>query len=323
MSIQTRPEPGQAPSPWNGRRRKLLLCLLGACALTAAVVLQKAWDLYHADPLALAERTSGFSKLPFWWLAQRAPRYAGKTLDEWLERYGPNFGTEGPPAADKAFLAMGERAVPAVLLAGTDPPQWKVEVNGWLYKCGLQVRLKCTDAEVRRRQIRRAFHALRNEPGTYWALASMYVTASGPHAQWFQCSAVSAMGWLGERNEARLIPFLLVASRNTNDDVRRSSFLALKGRTAKPDATIPLLTRALEDPNLYVRATAASDLEEFGPRAVLALPALARLQEKATCALVSDSVSHAISAISRPPAEAGVNTRVGGLAGDPKGKSAQ
>src|SRR5439155_7252537 len=73
------------------------------------------------------------------------------------------------------------------------------------------------------------------------------------------------------------IPFLVRASRSTNEIVRNNAIYALSQVHADPLLVVPALIAALQDSVPNVRANAARSLAGFGKDAEIAVPALLQL----------------------------------------------
>jgi HEAT repeat protein len=90
------------------------------------------------------------------------------------------------------------------------------------------------------------------------------------------------------------VPSLLQWATNSDEAVRHHAIWALGMIRADPTRVVPLLTSALNDPSIDVRDFAAWALEEFGPQASAATPALLDFlnasHEYRTMALVTNAL---------------------------------
>ncbi|MGO8928118.1 MAG: HEAT repeat domain-containing protein [Limisphaerales bacterium] len=90
-------------------------------------------------------------------------------------------------------------------------------------------------------------------------------------------SAVGALANIGSTAKEAVPSFLRWAA-NTDPDVRYFAIVALGKNGTEPDRFIPVVVNALlHDPQPHVRFGALRALQDFGPNAKLAVPALVEL----------------------------------------------
>jgi hypothetical protein len=186
------------------------------------------------------------------WLRASGPRYAGATVEQWLERYD-EMRHKGyydavravPPAqrqpvnsnelalAQAVFKVIGTNAVPFLASRITQDSSysrmdvWRIKVR-WRLPQGLKRFLPLPE-------------------GTRGSTAADLLA-----------NHIKPPGEL-------LVPLIEPALQTTNADQRVSALIALQGITSGHDLARPWLVRGLRDPDSRVQATAAGTLRWFGP----------------------------------------------------------
>ncbi len=273
-----------------------------------------AWQL-----VAVALLSAGLTAAGVWgyraWQRSRAPKeplIGNKARAQWLEALNSDSPEEGRAAAH-ALADLGEPGL-AVLLEARTSPDLRVHRRA---VAGL-VRVGGPAApglvEVLPKSGDRAETALvRIGPAAVPALvAALRQPERAKHA-------ARVLGAMGARAGAAVPDLVAVfLDRQAKDEARAEAARAL-GRIGPapppadapgtPDAVVEALASALTDGSAAVRQRAAEGLGEIGPRAVAALPALARASRDPE-AEVSASACWALGHLASPPGAPALLARV-------------
>jgi len=185
------------------------------------------------------------------WLRPSGPRYAGATVEQWLERYDEmrNKGFYDavravPPEkrrpvnsnelalAEAVFKVIGTNAVPFLASHITRDSSYS-RMDLWRIK-----------VRWRLPQLLKRFVTL--------------PTSQASTAAYLLANHIKPPGEL-------LVPLIEPALQTTNADQRVSALIALQGITSGHDLARPWLVRGLRDSDSRVQATAAGTLRWFGP----------------------------------------------------------
>jgi|SRR6185503_11577939 len=237
--------------------------------------------------------------------AAREPEYRGRPLREWLVEFDHGQSSTNYAAAQEAIRAMGTNCLPFLIgyLRSKDPPFNRQRVS-------LKARLKLSARKGGEYAVfwhRRAatacgelgqaggqaFPAMReamNDPHTAesvaFALSRMLpksapvltnALATGNATARYRSADALMTAYSHPEIEEMAQMALLKALEDPDPWMRASAAGALQFWNRRLDVVLPALTRALSDPNRTVRGNAAISLGNFGAAAKPAVPDLLKL----------------------------------------------
>jgi HEAT repeats len=273
-------------------RRKLLLFGLVAVALIGGL----SWLICH----------------------EREPVYQGKRLSKWLALYtrGVDINSQGliivsgdyatraaSIQADEVVRQIGTNAIPTLLrlLENRESPL-KLK---WIALLQKQHYFKPPQrAWLGYSQAGQAFDALGPAASNAVpALVRLYWRRISVPSQ---VSILGALGEIGPNPAPAEMSVFLDGMTNSNPPLRSEALFEIGQIHAPPEVFVPLLIKALNDPQPFVRRAAARSLAGYGAEAKSAVPVLIPLLDDPS-AIVRSEAAHALEAIDpEAAAEAGV-----------------
>src|SRR6266478_1638735 len=197
------------------------------------------------------------------------PVYQGKPLSFWCDQYAssvgqnPDFDLHG--RATSAISTIGTNAIPTLLrwLKARDS-KFKLKFIELASKQHV-INLRWKTAEERHYEAANGFGVLRSDgKSAIPALLEIYNGRnSDPNDNLRYTDAHFIFGCMGPA-AADAVPRLVQDTTDTNIYIRWDAILALARIHAKPELTVPALTRSLRDPDQNVRESAAKSLDAFG-----------------------------------------------------------
>jgi hypothetical protein len=205
-------------------------------------------------------------------LPRREPVYQGKSLSSWLT----NVASTGmlSASATEAVRQMGTEALPTLLrMLRAEDSSLKLKLMDWANGQHI-VKIEHTPAEELNLRAKCAFAALGVKAQS--AVPALIKIANQKISLESQTDAIHALGFIGPpAREA--VPSLLRWATNADHEVRFGAILALGRIHAQPERVLSVLIEALHDPDSGVQHGAVWALQDFGPDAKVAVPALTKL----------------------------------------------
>jgi HEAT repeat protein len=213
----------------------------------------------------------------FFTMREREPIVRGHSLTFWLDRYhdyASHFGSHGEYAsngaeAESAVRELGTNAIPYLLMmlqTRDNKPTEKLEnllrslrlsPN---HPSGIRIEEALLGFDILGAQARPAVPAL----------VQLVQQAQNLRSK---CAAVYALGRIGP-SASEAVPYLLLASSNSDFSLRFSTVSALGDIRSQGNIVIPALKERLLDTNIAVRTLAARSLGKYGAEAADAMSAL-------------------------------------------------
>jgi len=201
----------------------------------------------------------------------REPVYQGKPLSYWCEQYSASrwlYPTNEPDKqAETAIRTIGTNAVPTLLrmFKATDS-KLKLKLFELAAKQHLVV-IKWKSAQLLHYEALHGLFALGTDAQS--AVPDLVEIYNERHL----LGILDLFSFMGPA-AADAVPRLVQETSDTNYNVRFSALRALGQIHARPDLTVPVLTKSLRDPVLEIQGTAAAGLAAFGTDAKSAVPEL-------------------------------------------------
>jgi len=209
----------------------------------------------------------------FWHLwPRREPVYQGRSLSSWLT----NVASTGmlSASAAEAVRQMGTEALPTLLrMLRAKDSSLKLKLMDWAERQPI-VKIEHTPAEELNLRAKCAFAALGAKAQS--AVPALITIANQKISLESQTDAIHALGFIVPPAKEAVLSLLRWAT-NADQEVRFGAILALGRIHAQPERVLPVLINALHDPASGVQHGAVWALQDFGPDAKVAVPALTNL----------------------------------------------
>ena len=227
------------------------------------------------------------------------PKYRGRPLSDWLVVLQQAQGGKPDVEAMEALQQLGTNAIPSLLeMLRQRDSRLKLKLMAWAGRQPL-IPIKFEGASVAKWRAVVGFDVLQsagapaipalvgmlNDADTSWpalqCLARIGRPALTPLSQAVANSnvnvrfhAVNLLGGLGRDDPPAVVPALLRALKDDNDNVRRAAAFALGNLAQAPAPVVTALLETLTDSSPLVRSTGIQALGNFGAAAKSAVPAL-------------------------------------------------
>ena len=201
---------------------------------------------------------------------EREPVYQGKRLSFWLyEAYAGN-GRNGE-GAEEGMRQAGTNAIPTLLrMLRAKDSGLRVKVTELARRQHI-IEIDFARAEGWNDAALTGFHLLGSKAQS--AVPALIEIANQNISPPSRNDAICALGMVGP-SAKDAIPSLLQWTTNADWKGRMYAIRSLYEIGAEPDRVLPVLMSALHDPNQIVQSQAVWALEEYGPKAKIAVPAL-------------------------------------------------
>ena len=212
-------------------------------------------------------------------LSQREPVYQGESLTEWLQ---PQDSDSKEAQAQEAVRRIGTNAIPVLL------KMMKAQDSQFLAFVSRLTRGRFPprheSAWEKRQTALRGFEILGKQ-----AKSSVHGLTRIIDNDRYNVHALAALRQVNP-SAAEITPALLRWATSSSSNLRSDAVLMLSEFKCESSRAVPVLVKALQDPELSVRIHALVALERYGPLAKEALPVLLEYQK-------NDTTSRSASAI--------------------------